>query len=691
MSRQLTLFHSIQLNQGDGGSSSSTVIEPDASDCPSSTNPHGVESTTVSSNVGSNESCSVEEEESLNIDIASGPHENPVQPINHPFPFTMISKKARCFNAKWYQQYEWIQYSIAKDAVFCYSCCLFCHASNKAEDCFVTLGFRDWKHASRKGRAFAKHDTSKSHQEALMNWNQFKVTVATGSSIATRLDSARKEQIKKNRHYLIAIIHSLMYCASQEIALRGHRETPSVSNQGNFLELVKLLAMYDPIIHDRLTSGPQNALYTSHSIQNQLLHILGEKIRNSICHQVRSAGVFIILADETKDFSKQEQMCFVVRYADMAQDYSKIVSQGYDGASVIEWYMRWCPSQMDSCRSVASASEFFAFLEALYVFMASSKAHAVFIEVQKKNNPDKQPKIGSSSDQSKAVEAKGLLFQVQSFSFLLSLVIFDRILSCTKQLSDQLQSSKIDLYRASELVTASKVMLQQFRTDEYWDQIFRYATDIANTHSISTEVDEPRSTRKQRPANLDDSIITDSVGSREPMKTSHFKTRLYFPVLDQFLVEMNARFNQSNCIILKGIATCSPSSSVFLDFQDMKEFALMFGIDVTTLVMEVALASRVASRNSIKTTVDLGRYLHSCLPVHRNLYDTIQIAFTNAVSSAECEHSSSLKRIKTRLRTTMGEDRLSDLAILFIERDMASKTLDYEQIIDEFASADKNQ
>ena len=77
--------------------------------------------------------------------------------------------------------------------------------------------------------------------------------------------------------------------------------------------------MYDPIIHDRLTSGPQNALYTSHTIQNQLLHILGEKIWNSICHQVRSAGVFSILADETKDFSKQEQMCFVVRYADMAK------------------------------------------------------------------------------------------------------------------------------------------------------------------------------------------------------------------------------------------------------------------------------------------------------------------------------------------------------------------------------------
>ena len=171
--------------------------------------------------------CSVEE--SSNIDIASGPHESPVQPMNHSFPLTMIGNKTHSFNAKWYQQYEWMEYSIAKDALFCYPCRFFSHASNKAEDRFVTLGFRDWKHAGGKGGAFAKHNTSKSHQEALMNWNQFKMTVATGSSVATRLDSARKEQIKKNHHYLIAVIHSLMYCASQEIALRGHRETPSVA------------------------------------------------------------------------------------------------------------------------------------------------------------------------------------------------------------------------------------------------------------------------------------------------------------------------------------------------------------------------------------------------------------------------------------------------------------------------------
>ena len=251
----------------------------------------------------------------------------------------------------------------------------------------------------------------------------------------------------------------------------------------------------------------------------------------------------------------------------------KIVSQGYDGASIMSGrcdgvqakVREFAPNTVyihcyahilnlvlvDSCRSVSSASEFFALLEALYVFMASSKAHVVFVEVQKKQHPDKQPfelqklsdtrwacryaainticrtydsllialeEIGLSSDHSKAVEANGLLHQFQSFSFIVSLVMFDRILSCTEQLSDQLQSSKIDLYYSSELVTASKAMLQLFRTDEYWDRVYSYATDIATAHSISAEFDLPTTRKRRRPAHLVNSIITESVGTNNNIK-----------------------------------------------------------------------------------------------------------------------------------------------------------------------------
>ena len=50
-----------------------------------------------------------------------------------------------------------------------------------------------------------------------------------------------------------------------------------------------------------------------------------------------------------------------------------------------------------------------------------------------------------------------------------------------------------------------------------------------------------------------------------------------------------------------------------------------------------------------------------------------QIALTIEVSSATAERSfSSLRRIKTYLRSTMSQTRLSSLALLYIERDLSS-------------------
>ena len=63
---------------------------------------------------------------------------------------------------------------------------------------------------------------------------------------------------------------------------------------------------------------------------------------------------------------------------------------------------------------------------------------------------------------------------------------------------------------------------------------------------------------------------------------------------------------------------------------------------------------------------------------------------TIAVSTAHCERSfSALKRIKSYLRSTMVEDRLADLAILSIEREI-SGSLVLEDVITEFAAIDQN-
>ncbi len=79
--------------------------------------------------------------------------------------------------------------------------------------------------------------------------------------------------------------------------------------------------------------------------------------------------------------------------------------------------------------------------------------------------------IDDSSDHAKAIEAKGLYCQVATFAFIILLVMFDRILSCTKCLSDHLQSIQVDLATAADLVFATKSTLEEYRTDRFWEKI----------------------------------------------------------------------------------------------------------------------------------------------------------------------------------------------------------------------------
>ena len=73
------------------------------------------------------------------------------------------------------------------------------------------------------------------------------------------------------------------------------------------------------------------------------------------------------------------------------------------------------------------------------------------------------------------------------------------------------------------------------------------------------------------------------------------------------------------------------------------------------------------------------------------LVKLIQIALTIAVSTAHCERSfSALKRTKNYLRSTMTQQRLVDLAILSIEKELSQK-LSLDDIVNQFAAKDKNR
>ena len=87
-------------------------------------------------------------------------------------------------------------------------------------------------------------------------------------------------------------------------------------NRGNFLEILSLVTSHDRTVQERLLNGPRNAIYTAPSIQNSLLNVPANMVRKTICNAAREAGVYSLLADESKDCSKQEQLAITLRYVD---------------------------------------------------------------------------------------------------------------------------------------------------------------------------------------------------------------------------------------------------------------------------------------------------------------------------------------------------------------------------------------
>jgi hypothetical protein len=72
------------------------------------------------------------------------------------------SRSGRKFNAKWYDTYDFIEYGISTDRVYCRSCRLFGSSFGHRDSAFSEKGFNDWGHPGR----IELHGQSIAHIEA---------------------------------------------------------------------------------------------------------------------------------------------------------------------------------------------------------------------------------------------------------------------------------------------------------------------------------------------------------------------------------------------------------------------------------------------------------------------------------------------------------------------------------------------
>lgn len=126
--------------------------------------------------------------------------------------------------------------------------------------------------------------------------------------VAALIVTQHAKERQENLICLVAILDSVKYLARQGLAIRG--ATHAESN------LVQLLKLRSQNIESLSSWISRTTNWTHWDAQNEMLELLAKHIQREILNEIRENGVFSVMADETSDQSRQEQLVILVRHVD---------------------------------------------------------------------------------------------------------------------------------------------------------------------------------------------------------------------------------------------------------------------------------------------------------------------------------------------------------------------------------------
>lgn len=646
----------------------------------------------------------------------------------------------RNFKNDQYEKCSWLCGCDSRIALFCFPCLLL-----GGEDSWTKTGFKDLNHLTDR---IKKHEVSGAHvknslQLALLGTCNI---VEQLDSAYRRNIAAHNEQVKQNRYVLNIIINCVRFCGAFELALRGHNEKKDSTNPGVFRGLIDFSAELNLVLKAHLESSTVFK-GTSKTIQNELLQIMLEVCQDKITEEIKDVKFLAIIADETSDVSNIFQMAIVYRYivknkpverfwtflnplqhdaASLAAcilkqlEYHKInctphklIAQTYDGASVMAGVHNgvkaliqniYSDAQYIHCHAhqlnlvmmrAASINRevriFFANVQGLCAFFSTSPQRtAILDDVVQKRLPRSVPtrwnfqsrgvttiyehrknlvecmntilQSDYINNDSTICQASGHLKVLKNQNFIFWLSFFNKIMPYLDILFGHLQQTKTD-------PTITKKRLLSFEE---------------NMFKVRNEIDLDKSEKEEQQAES-------SFPKRRKMDTDEMK-RQAKEVCDVITTQIKERFKFTGHLS----ATSLFSSDKFPDYDSK------FPEDILKCVCE-----DYKCVNSKKLKIELStlysanefRKMSGALSLYNFLKDNeleetfsetikiLEILITIPMTTCEAERCfSTLKRIKTFLRNTMTEERLSALAMLSIEKDLIMEIPDFnEKVINKFA------
>ncbi len=139
------------------------------------------------------------------------------------------------------------------------------------------------------------------------------------------------------------------------------------------------------------------------------------------------------------------------------------------------------------------------------------------------------------------------------------------------------------------------------------------------------------------------------------------------------------------------------TAAIFCEKDVVFPFASQYNCSTEDLQYEIPQLKRILERKQSsgqvtpKALIELTVFLEPFKEVFHQMFKLCKIALALPVSTASCERSfSKLKLIKTALRSTMTDERLSNLGVLSVESRRA-RAINLDDFVDVFAKKHSNR
>ena len=289
----------------------------------------------------------------------------------------------------------------------------------------------------------------------------------------------------------------------------------------------------------------------------------------------------------------------------------------------------------------------------------------------------------------------GVKAQMSQYNLLFGLKLCERILCITDNLSKTLQTQYLSASEAQQLARLTNDTLKGMRTDQAFELFYQMVGRLCD----ETETAGPSLPRKRKAPKRYE--VGEAEGYHSPTVEEQYR-RYYFEAIDLVTHAIDERFDQPGYATYRNLEELVLKAANGDGYAaELKEVTAFYGSDlkVDELTTQLCIfATKFASEQQTSQMATLGdvfKFMQSLTVGQCTFFSevckVIRLLLVLPATNAVSERSfSTMRRIKSYLRNTMGQARLNHLMLLNIHKEQLDD-LDLKIIANEFVRGSEHR